>query len=151
MNPACFALALTCISRPLDCFDCTPSHAHVARLLCRLLYPEGGQGLRGVVVTSVPGNPDINRFQVFLLVSLDLIWLTTMAGRRLGVARCGVLPYRMRKNTAGSPSLRRETRWPHREEAICLVFFSRFLGMVTKSTDHCHLVLVDGEHAPSGL
>ena len=116
-------------------------------LLCPLLYPYGGQGLRGGA-TSVPaGYP---QQQVFRWVFLGLAHHDGGKENR----RRALQFLSDKEETAGTPSLRRETRRPHREEVICLGFLGIFRfssGMVTKPTDHCHLVLVDGEHAPPGL
>ena len=52
-----------------------------------------------------------------------------MAGRRISVARCSFfLPDK--GETPGTPSLRRETRRPHREEVICLGFFGVLSGFL---------------------
>ena len=78
-----------------------------------------------------------------------------MAGRRIGVARCSFFLSDKEEHCRNSISATRDPMALHREEVIgfFLVFLVvfRFSGMVTKPTDHCHLVLVDGEHAPPGL
>ena len=82
-----------------------------------------------------------------------------MAGRRISVARCSFFLSDKEEHCRNSISATRDPLALHREEVICLGVFLggvflvvfRFSGMVTKPTDHCHLVLVDGEHAPPGL
>ena len=77
-----------------------------------------------------------------------------MAGRRISVARCSFFLSDKEEHCRNSISATRDPFGHIVKKSFVWVFLGIFRfssGMVTKPTDHCHLVLVDGEHAPPGL